>query len=164
MCVCGVVKADSEELISHVQRRHSNDVKSLAKQKKSQKLHLRIIHLLDFSHYCWYCDYGRHDKNNVISHMVAKHGYRKSYQCSLCNKTFPTYFHLNRHTSMCGVAKSFASFLCCLNILVLSKAADCDVSTVTPLVYKESREKLHMLLYFLFLFSCIKCIRCTEVI
>ena len=119
-CVCGVVKTNNEELISHVQRRHSNnnwycaypECKVTCKAKKAQKLHLRIIHLLDFAHYCWYCDYGRHDKNNVISHMAAKHGYRKSYQYSWCNKTFPTYFHLNRHTSTCGVSKCFVCQYC----------------------------------------------------
>ena len=69
-CVCGVVKHNGEELISHVQRRHANDnwycaypgCKIACKAKKSHKLHLRIIHLFDYSHSCWYCDYGRHDK------------------------------------------------------------------------------------------------------
>ena len=99
-------------------RRHSNNnwycayPECKVTSPKSSKVTSENHSLVGFFSLLLVWDYGRHDKNNVISHMAAKHGYRKSYQCSLCNKTFPTYFHLNRHTTICGVSKCFVCQYC----------------------------------------------------
>ena len=117
-CPCGVLKTSMDELISHIQRRHgesnwycsyeSCEVK--CGTKKAQKTHLRNQHFNEFRHWCLYCDYGRDELSNVISHMSSVHTNVKPHSCNLCTSSFSSLQHLKRHQSTCGKKKHLCQY------------------------------------------------------
>ena len=79
--------------------------KSTCKSKKAQKLHFKNIHMKQYSHYCLYCNFGRHEDSLVLSHMAKAHQAPKDHKCSICSKEFPSVQHLKRHVAICGIGK-----------------------------------------------------------
>ena len=114
-CPCGIIKESPEHLLAHIQRRHSQDnwycsvegckSEKGCKSKKAQKLHFKTLHLKEFSHYCLYCNFGRHEEGLVLSHMAKVHQAPKEHKCSICSKEFPSVQHLKRHVAICGSDK-----------------------------------------------------------
>ena len=47
----------------------------------SLKNHVTRLHFQEFLHYCKYCEYGNNTKDLVYSHLVAKHGAEREFEC-----------------------------------------------------------------------------------
>ena len=67
------------------------------------------MHFQEFLHYCKYCEYGNNTKDLVYSHLVAKHGAEKEFECGEhnlipgCGGKFASVLHLGKHQLTCGV-------------------------------------------------------------
>ena len=89
-CVCGITKATEKEVFIHRTKRHIEtnswicgykDCKVKCTSSGSLKNHVTRIHFQEFLHYCKYCEYGNNTKDLVYSHLVAKHGAEKEFEC-----------------------------------------------------------------------------------
>ena len=71
----------------------------------------KIVKLNVPLHYCKYCEYGNNTKDLVYSHLVAKHGAEKEFECGEhnlipgCGGKFASVLHLRKHQLTCGVKK-----------------------------------------------------------
>ena len=71
--------------------------------------HVTRSHFQEFLHYCKYCEYGNNTKDLVYSHLVAKHGAEKEFECGEhnlipgCGGKFASVLHLRKHQLTCGV-------------------------------------------------------------
>ena len=111
-CVCGITKATEEEVFNHRTKRHIEtnswicgykDCKVKCTSSGSLKNHVTRLHFQEFLHYCKYCEYGNNTKDLVYSHLVAKHGAEKEFECGEhnlipgCRGKFASVLHLRKH-------------------------------------------------------------------
>ena len=94
-CCCGLLLDAEDALSIHVKEHRDNKdwncLKCSQKISSSKALRSHVLshHLQWFTHFCFYCQFGKNDKNQVLLHMKSSHGTGKWYMCNISTKNIP---------------------------------------------------------------------------
>ena len=117
-CYCGLLVESEDALLFHVKdHKDKKDwncpkCKQQISSSKALRRHVLSHHLEWFTHFCFYCQFGKNDKNQVLLQMKSSHGTGKWYMCSICTKKYSTPYHPKQHQEYCGAEKKYSCTEC----------------------------------------------------